>query len=77
MQTSVQQFLQQNPRLAHFVRFNPIWYRYLTRDPTRVAELEKVSKSFYGKTWPQKADKIKHHMQMTAMLVQFADMMKD
>ncbi|MFD2760561.1 YlbE-like family protein [Lentibacillus juripiscarius] len=77
MQTSVQQFLQENPKLAHFVRFNPVWYRHLTRNPERVLELEKASKAFYGKTLPQKADKLKSHMQMVNMLMQFTDLMKD
>ncbi|RYG74058.1 hypothetical protein EU245_04105 [Lentibacillus lipolyticus] len=77
MQISVQQFLQANPKLAHFVRFNPEWYRYLTRHPERVVELENASKVFYGKTLPQQADKIKNHMQMATMLMQFTDLMKD
>ncbi|TRM12289.1 hypothetical protein FH966_11670 [Lentibacillus cibarius] len=77
MQTSVRNFLEQNPKLAHFVRFNPDWYRYLSRNPNSVMELEKASKSFYGKTLPQQVDKIGSHIQMASMLLNVADLMKD
>lgn len=77
MQESVYNYLQQNPKYAHFVRFNPIWYRYLTRDPYRVNELENESKYFYGETFSQQVDKIGSHVQMLNMLINFTEIMKD
>lgn len=77
MQAFTYQFLQQNPKLAHFVRFNPIWYRYLTREPERVQELERASKQFYGKTFSQQVDKIGNHVQMANMLINLGGAMKD
>ncbi|MFB4167614.1 YlbE-like family protein [Virgibacillus sp. JSM 102003] len=77
MQTSTYQYLQQNPKLANFVRYNPVWYRYLSRDPYRVSELHKESKKFYGKTIPQQVEKIGNQVQMVNMLIQFAGAMKD
>ncbi|MEC5422808.1 YlbE-like family protein [Virgibacillus sp. C22-A2] len=70
-------YLAQNPRLAMFVRYNPEWYRYLSREPNRIQELEKEAKKFYGRTFPQRVNKINHHVQMVGMLMQFAGAMKD
>ncbi|TFJ94540.1 YlbE-like family protein [Lentibacillus salicampi] len=77
MQETVYHYLSQRPELAHFVRFNPEWYRFLTREPHRVEELEKASKVFYGKTFSQQVDKISGHVQMLNMLINFTEAMKD
>ncbi|WP_010530428.1 YlbE-like family protein [Lentibacillus jeotgali] len=77
MQTQVYQYLKQYPEFAHFVRLNPVWYRYLTREPQMVRELEGASKVFYGKTFSQQVGKIGSHVQMVKMLVNFANTMKD
>ncbi|MFD1360228.1 YlbE-like family protein [Lentibacillus salinarum] len=77
MQPFTYQYLQENPELAKFVRLNPVWYRYLTREPHRIQELEKASKQFYGKTFSQQVDKIGSHVQMVNMLINFAGVMKD
>lgn len=77
MQESVYQYLHQNPKIANFVRYNPMWYRYLSRDPIRVNELEREAKKFYGKTFPQQVEKIGNQVQMANMLIQFAGAMKD
>lgn len=71
------QYLQKQPDLANFVRYNPIWYRYLSRDPQRVYELVDEAKSFYGKTFPQRLEKLNNQVQMVNMLIQFAESMKD
>lgn len=71
------QYVSNDPKLAKFIRYNPIWYRYLSRDPYRINELEKEAKQFYGKTFPQQVEKINGHMQMVSMLIQFAGAMKD
>lgn len=70
-------YLSNNPRLAMFVRYNPIWYRYLSREPERINEIEKEAKKFYGKTFSQQLDKVNNQVQMVRMLIQFAGEMKD
>ncbi|GGJ86891.1 hypothetical protein GCM10007063_06760 [Lentibacillus kapialis] len=77
MRAQVYQHLQQYPEFAHFVRMNPEWYRYLTRDPNKLQELEEASKAFYGKTFSQQVGKIGNHVQMVHMLINLADTMKD
>ncbi|GAA0444333.1 MAG: YlbE-like family protein [Bacillota bacterium] len=70
-------YLRQNPELLRFVRLNPIWYRYLSRDPNLIEDMRKESKRFYGKTFPQQVEKVNNHIQMVGMLMQFAGAMKD
>lgn len=70
-------FFQKNPDLAEFVRYNPIWYRYLMRDPSRVQELKKEAKKFYGKTFPQQVNTFNNQLQMIRMLAQMAKSMSD
>lgn len=70
-------YLQAHPELVTFVRYNPIWYRYLSRDPSRLDDLEKEAKKFYGKTFSQRLEKMNNQVQMIGMMIQFAEAMKD
>lgn len=65
-------YLKSQPNLLKFVRYNPEWYRYLTRDPNRITEIEKESKKFYGKTWSQQFEKANGHLSMMKMLIELA-----
>lgn len=49
MDNDVIAYLRKNPELAEFVRYHPIWYRYLMRDPGRLTELKKKQKNFMEK----------------------------
>ncbi|WP_047984578.1 YlbE-like family protein [Ornithinibacillus californiensis] len=77
MNKELSHFLESRPDLKNFIRYNPIWYRYLTRDPSRISEIEQEAKRFYGKTLSQKLEKVNQNVQMVGMLLQFAEMMKD
>ncbi|MEN1966993.1 YlbE-like family protein [Lentibacillus sp. N15] len=77
MQSRLFNYLQSRPDLLHFIRYNPSWYRYLTREPDQLSELEKAAKQFYGKTLPQRFEKLSNQVQMAGMLLQFTDLMKD
>lgn len=70
-------YLKSQPQLLHFVRANPIWYRYLMRDPYRITDLEKEAKVFYGKTLSQRLEKVNHQIQMVQLLVNLSGLMKD
>lgn len=71
------EYLQEHPELANFVRYNPRWYRYLSRGPDHIIEMEKEAKKFYGRTWSQRLEKMNNRMQMIGMLMKFAEDMKD
>ncbi|MDC3416503.1 YlbE-like family protein [Aquibacillus salsiterrae] len=77
MQPDLYYYLQQRADLLHFVRMNPQWYRELTRDPSRIYDIEKEAKYFYGKTVPQRIEKLSSQMQMVSMIIQMAGAMKD
>ncbi|MFD1068265.1 YlbE-like family protein [Oceanobacillus locisalsi] len=77
MDNDVVAYLKKNPELAEFVRYHPIWYRYLTRDPSRLTELKKEAKKFYGKTFPQKVNTFSNQLQMVRMFAEMAKSMKD
>lgn len=77
MDPTIYQYVSKREELIRFIRYNPIWYRYLTRDPSRIHEMEKEAKRFYGKTLPQRIEKINNNVQMLNMLAQFVGAMKD
>ncbi|WP_138415051.1 YlbE-like family protein [Aquibacillus sediminis] len=77
MQPELYHYLQTRTDLLHFVRQNPKWYRTLSREPNRVGELEQEAKYFYGKTVPQRINKLSNQIQMITMLLQMAGSMKD
>ena len=77
MDNEVITYLKQNPDIAEFVRYHPIWYRYLMRDPDRLTELKKEAKKFYGKTFPQQVNTFSNQLQMVRMFAEMAKSMKD
>ena len=77
MNEEVYLYLKSQPKLINFVRNNPVWYRYLTREPNRINELEQASKAFYGKTFTQRLNHLSSQMQMVHMLIKFTGIIKD
>lgn len=69
MRREIQNFLGTRPDLITFVRENPVWYRLLTRNPEKIYEIEQQSKLFYGKTLPQRIDRLQRQMQLAQMLI--------
>lgn len=70
-------YLSAHPDLANFVRYHPVWYRYLARDPQRIYELKEEAKVFYGKTLQQRLERLNDQVQMVHMLIQIAGTIKD
>lgn len=68
MRQEVQLYLSQRPDVKQFVRNNPQWYRYLSRNPQSIPELEEQVKYYYGKTFPQKLDRFQANLNMAMML---------
>lgn len=77
MQPHCYQYLISRPDLAHFVRLNPSWYRYLTREPHRMHELPKEADIFYGRTFGQKVERLNDQVKMVNMIIQMMGAMKD
>ncbi|HLS61279.1 MAG TPA: YlbE-like family protein [Virgibacillus sp.] len=65
------------PDQVLFIRYNPVWYRYLSRDPRRVDELPEITKEFFGRTFSHRIGKLDENIKLVGMLMEFAEMMKD
>lgn len=78
MDATTYRYLKSQPNLLEFIRQQPNWYRYLSRDGmVRVQELEREAKIFHGKTLSQRLDRINHQVNMASMLINVADLLKD
>ncbi|WLV25663.1 YlbE-like family protein [Aciduricibacillus chroicocephali] len=64
--------LREQPELIRYVRMHPDWYRQLSRDPESFSKLEKEAKVFYGKTFPQRVERIGNQLQMLRLLAGMA-----
>lgn len=69
--------LQQRPDLLSFLRYNPEWYRYLTRNPDQLVQMEKEAKIFHGKTLTQRIEKFNDHLELATMLIYMTETFKD
>ncbi len=77
MRREIQSYLQSRPDMLMFVRENPIWYRRLSRSPEKVFEIEQEAKFFYGRTFPQRIDKLNESIQLANMLLSMMNVMGD
>lgn len=77
MDTMTYQYVSAHPEILAFVRKHPIWYRLLARDPDQLGELVREARIYYGRTFPQRVEKIQEHIQMVQMLLKLSEVMKD
>ncbi|WP_058307002.1 YlbE-like family protein [Gracilibacillus massiliensis] len=77
MEPETYRLIQQREDLWRFIRNNPEWYRYLTREPDRISELELKSKQYFGKTLPQRLEKTQQNIQMIRLLMEMAGSWND
>ncbi|WP_096435533.1 YlbE-like family protein [Alteribacter populi] len=69
MRVEVMQQVRSQPELWRYLRLHPKWYRTLSRNPGALVEMEKEAKVFYGKTFPQRMDRLQNNMNLAVMLV--------
>lgn len=62
MRGEVYQYIRSKPELHQFLRYHPRWYRTLSRNPNAVHDMEREAKLFYGKTFPQRMDRLQQNM---------------
>lgn len=70
MRHEVYQYISSQPDLKNYLRINPIWYRKLSRNPYDIQTLETEANHFYGRTFPQRMDKLQNSIQLASMLIQ-------
>ncbi|UCZ51853.1 YlbE-like family protein [Bacillus shivajii] len=73
MRGEVYQYIRSEPDLHKFLRAHPNWYRRLARNPYSLQEMEKQAKIFFGKTFPQRMEKLENNMHLAMMMI---DMMR-
>jgi len=77
MEQRIYHQLRSQPKWLSFVRQNPEWYRYLSRDPLKVHEIHDAAKVFYGQTFAQRLENVNQQMQMVGLLTAFAKRRED
>jgi len=77
MRKDVLDFLQSNEDYMRFIRIQPKWYRTLTRNPELLEEFRLASMQFFGKTIPQRVDKLQNQVQMASFMVEMFQALKE
>lgn len=62
--------IRHDPLLHEYIRMHPYWYRKLGRNPESFSEFRYEAKQFFGKTIPQRIEKLNQNVQMAMMLMQ-------
>ncbi|MGJ9381293.1 hypothetical protein CR203_02275 [Salipaludibacillus neizhouensis] len=73
MRRNVYERIKANPETHYYLRAHPNWYRNLGRDPDAYNKMISESNSYYGKTFPQRIDKLQSNMNLVMMML---DMMR-
>ncbi|WP_078554898.1 YlbE-like family protein [Bacillus alkalicellulosilyticus] len=74
MRQDVFMYVVNKPELRNFIRQHPHWYRRLGREPYSIKELEKQANHFYGKTFPQRVEKLQGNLNLAMMMLQMLQM---
>lgn len=74
MRNDINMVLRSQPEIKQFIRQHPYWYRKLSRDPYQLQQLQVEVNQFYGRTFPQRMEKIQNNLQLAMMLIQMLQM---
>jgi hypothetical protein len=77
MRKDILDFLQSDVEYIKFIRQQPKWYRKLTRNPELIEEFRLASLEFYGKTIPQRVDKLQNQVQMASFMIDMFQVLKE
>lgn len=72
MQDHLQERFRENPDLLHYMRKHPHWYRRLMREPEAIAQMEKEARSYYGRSWDKRVERIGSQLGMLKVLASLA-----
>lgn len=70
LRADIQHVLSQHPEIRQYVRQHPNWYRKLSRDPSQLSLVEKEANYFYGRTFPQRVEKVQNHLGLAMMMIE-------
>ena len=77
MRKDVLEFLQSEEDYIKFIRQQPRWYRKLSRNPELTNEFRLASLEFFGKTIPQRVDKLSNQVQMASFMIDMFQVLKE
>lgn len=69
MRFDVYQQIQRDKDYLNYLRFKPIWYKWLTRDPNRISEFQTECKTFFRKTIPDRVNAFSNGVQLAQMML--------
>ncbi|MGO4887906.1 YlbE-like family protein [Anaerobacillus sp. MEB173] len=70
MRKDIQNYLANRPDLKQFMREQPIWYRRLSRNPSAIQSMEQQANVYYGRTFPQRIERLQNNINLTMMLLE-------
>lgn len=70
MKKNVYESIKADPDLHYFLRSHPRWYRQLGRDPESYNNMITEANRFYGKTFPQRVEKLQNNMNLAMMVIE-------
>lgn len=77
MRPEIIRLLNENQELRTFIRQNPGWYRRLSRNPAEFQDLEKEANYFYGRTFPQRVERMQSNIGLAMMMMEMLKMGQD
>lgn len=77
MRKDVLDFLQSDEEYIKFIRQQPKWYRKLSRNPELTEDFRLASLEFFGKTIPQRVDKLQNQVQMASFMIDMFQVLKE
>lgn len=63
-------YVRHDPMLHQYIRMHPHWYRKLGRNPESIVQLKQEAKQYFGKTLPQRVEKLHQNLQLAMMVMQ-------
>lgn len=69
MRFEIYQQIQRDKDYLNYLRFKPIWYKRLTRNPDRISEFQTECKSFFRKTIPDRVNAFSNGVQLAQMML--------
>ncbi|MFB7140540.1 MULTISPECIES: YlbE-like family protein [unclassified Bacillus (in: firmicutes)] len=77
MRKDILEFLQSEEDYIKYIRQQPKWYRKLARNPELTNEFRLASLEFFGKTIPQRVDKLSNQVQMASFMIDMFQVFKE
>ena len=69
MRYEVYQEIQSDKDYMNYLRFKPVWYKRLMRNPDKISEFQTECKTFFRKTIPDRVNAISNGVQLAQMMM--------